>query len=158
MKAPPRPRQPSSDLCSTSNHCFHTCVYILQSRNHLWDLLLLQPTGANGGRGDWTQDLHVHKRPSLQVKVAPAIRYRKLRRLSLTPLGFCVCSGYVAVFIAPSTWALYFTSVLIGMAAACECPERVKRFNVVTPDGKRRLSRFPLSAVDGSRTVSGGQL
>uniref|UniRef100_A0A674MET3 UNC93-like protein MFSD11 n=1 Tax=Takifugu rubripes TaxID=31033 RepID=A0A674MET3_TAKRU len=27
-------------------------------------------------------------------------------------------SGYVAVFIAPSTWALYFTSVLIGVAAA----------------------------------------
>lgn len=29
-------------------------------------------------------------------------------------------SGYIAVFIIPSTWSFYLTSVLIGMGAACE--------------------------------------
>jgi len=32
---------------------------------------------------------------------------------------FCVFfSGYIAVFIIPSTWSLYFTSVVIGIGAA----------------------------------------
>lgn len=75
---------------SVHSHCFHTGVYVLQSRDHLWDLLLLQPTGANGGRSDRTEDFHVHERPSLQVKVAVVIRSRMLWRLLLMPLVLCV--------------------------------------------------------------------
>lgn len=56
----------------TPSHCFHTAAYLLQSRDHLWDLLLLQPTGANGGRSGRTEDFHVCERPSLQVKAAVA--------------------------------------------------------------------------------------
>lgn len=33
-------------------------------------------------------------------------------------LFVCLFSGYIAVFIVPATWSLYFTSVLIGVGAA----------------------------------------
>lgn len=84
---PPTPPRTHPPLHS---HCSHAAVYVLQSRDHLWDLLLLQPTGANGGCSDRTEDLHVPERPSLQVKVAMAIRSRMLRRLLLMPLVLCV--------------------------------------------------------------------
>lgn len=56
-----------------------------------------------------------------------------------------MCSGYVAVFIAPSTWALYFTSVLIGTAAARECPPRVTTVKRRDPPmvNASPLSRLP---------------
>lgn len=31
-----------------------------------------------------------------------------------------VFSGYVAVFILPTSWSFYLTSVLIGVGAACK--------------------------------------
>lgn len=74
---------------SNRSHCFLTGVYLLQFRHHLWDLLLLQPTGAIGGRSDRTEDFHVPEWPSLQVRVAVAIRSRMLP-WPLMPLVLCV--------------------------------------------------------------------
>lgn len=58
-----------------------------------------------------------------------------------------MCSGYVAVLIVPSTWAFYFTSVLIGVAAASECPGRGTastntRPKVATPTVNALFSRL----------------
>lgn len=44
--------------------------------------------------------------------------------------AFVSRSGYIAVFIVPSTWSFYLTSVLLGVGAACKCLRRGLSYNI----------------------------
>lgn len=95
----------------------------MQSWNHLWGLFLLQFTCTNSRCSNWTETDYVSEWPTLQVNIVMVIKYRML--LKLRPVAhYCstcfLSSGYIAVFIIPSTWAFYLTSVLIGIGAASE--------------------------------------
>lgn len=95
-----------------------------QSWNHLWGLFVFQFTCADSRCSNWTENYYVFEWPTLQVNVVMVITYRMLTKmLKLRHVaGYCsacfLSSGYIAVFIVPSTWSFYLTSVLIGIAAA----------------------------------------
>lgn len=97
----------------------------LQSGHHLWGVFVLQFTCANSRYCNWTENDHVFQWPALQVTMVMVITYR----IAAAAEACCsllfymfLSSGYIAVFIIPSTWAFYLTSVLIGIGAASEFP------------------------------------
>lgn len=121
-----------------SLYCFLS-VLVQQPWNHLWNFFVFKFVSSNCCCNNWTTVYNVFQWNSLQVSIKnskgippPFIFYLQmsswlifLSEVVITRSCAVVCygsilfhSGYVAVFITPSTWSFYLTSVLIGIGAA----------------------------------------
>lgn len=71
---------------------------------------------------------YVSEWPTLQVNIVIVIiqDVAKILKHAAHCCSACfLCSGYIAVFIIPSTWSFYLTSVLIGIGAASKFPYQI---------------------------------